>query len=1083
MATEHARDSLWKGDLLPHIVDRLARKRPDAVFGLWPVAPASYEDGFRTITYAQLANVINGLAWWLIEQIGPGEKSEVLTYVGPNDVRVMAMGLAAIKAGYVVNSPVAVQQHLGRAGSLIRPAALPHVTSQQHRALFESLKCQILVTTSPTPPAALTILETVKPRQLVAPDVDELLGNTYSPYDYHKTYLEARWDPLIIVHSSGSTGIPKPLIWTHEMGARQLNSAGLQPPGGVFSVDRYYQGKRVMAAIPTFHGAGVIHYMLNAIPFGNIMIAPVAVGIATAQGLVDALKQTPADIAILVPSVVAELAQNPELLDFCVAHLEVIFYIGGDLPQAIGDRVAAKMRLRCQWGASEVGLPHHLVPPELKPSDWRYICFHPRSGAVFDEVSDGVYELVIRRDKALADTQPMFSIRGQDQIEKEYRTRDLFERHPTVPDAWCWRARADDIIVFLNGEKTNPISMEQHVVARNPELSGALVVGAQRFQAALLIEPVNATTQLTTAEEAALIERVWPSVDEANRVAPAHARVEKSLILVTRPDRPLVRAGKGTIKRPASLAQYAADIDKLYANAEVVLEDDAPDTPVDPADAKAVGLFIRDSVRAVTGWSNADDTATFFEHGMDSLQALQLTRALRRGLYRPDLALATVYQNPSIAQLTAAILAQSDGPANDDNNMESLLATYRGLIHQIQRPKSLALSRGEEVVDVVLTGSTGTLGTFVLRALLDRPGIGHVFCLNRSRDGGRAVQADRFAAVGLATDSLDDRVTFIHAEGARPLLGLDVTTYEALRARVGLVIHNAWPVNFNLGLPSFRPQLAGLVNLFSLAASAPRAMRVFFISSVGTVGGRPADAGPAPEAVLESLDTPYPNGYSQSKFLSELLCDAAARHLGIPVAIARVGQVAGPVRRPGLWNRAEWLPSLVISSFHLSCLPDSLGPQFSDVDWVPADVLADVVVDLASQSGPEAPISAGAEVFHLRNPNTTAWTALLPAIADAARARLGKALDVVPSSAWLDRLHESMTVAANGTNRDLAVAATSNPAIKLLDFYREGLWACGAASQSMSVERALASPTLRDMPPVGLDWMRKWVDEWMATRS
>lgn len=103
MATEHARVAQWQNDLLPHIVDRLARETPDAPYGLWPVAPASYEAGFRTITYGQLANVVNGLAWLLIEQLGPGRDSEVLTYVGPNDVRLTALVLAAVKAGYVVS--------------------------------------------------------------------------------------------------------------------------------------------------------------------------------------------------------------------------------------------------------------------------------------------------------------------------------------------------------------------------------------------------------------------------------------------------------------------------------------------------------------------------------------------------------------------------------------------------------------------------------------------------------------------------------------------------------------------------------------------------------------------------------------------------------------------------------------------------------------------------------------------------------------------------------------------------------------------------------------------------------------------
>lgn len=97
--------------------------------------------------------------------------------------------------------------------------------------------------------------------------------------------------------------------------------------------------------------------------------------------------------------------QNPDLLDYCAAHLEAILYIGGDLPQDVGDRVAAKVYLRCQWGATEPGIVPQLLPPELHPSTptdrslWRYVRFHPCVGAVFDPVTEGSYELVIRRER------------------------------------------------------------------------------------------------------------------------------------------------------------------------------------------------------------------------------------------------------------------------------------------------------------------------------------------------------------------------------------------------------------------------------------------------------------------------------------------------------------------------------------------------------------------------------------------------------------------------------------------------------------------------------------------------------------
>ncbi|XDG01089.1 hypothetical protein ABKA04_000704 [Annulohypoxylon sp. FPYF3050] len=986
MATEHSKVSRWQDDLLPHVVDRLVRETPDAVYGLWPVAPASYEEGFRDVTYSQLANVINGLAWWLEQQLGRGE-NDVLTYVGPNDVRLTALILAAVKVGYVTH---------------------------------------------------IRIDRVTKTSNLDA-------RNRKTPFEFLRSGA-AKW-----------------------------------------------------LTVPSFHGAGLVQYLLGAIPFGNVVIAPAAAAIPSAQGVVDALKKTQAHVALLVPSVVAELAQNPLLLDYVTAHLELILYIGGDLPQAFGDLafgiVSSKVPLRCQWGASEVGIPHSLWPTELGTKDWHYIRFHPCIGAIFDEVTTGNYELVIRRDDSLIDTQACFTVRGQELLEKEYRTRDLFEKHPTVPDAWRWRARADDIIVFLNGEKTNPVSMEQHIVASNPELSGAIVIGAQRFQAALLLDPTT-TAHLTTAEQAALIEKVWPSVEEANKDTPAHARVEKSLILVVPPEKPFIRAGKGTIQRASSIAQCllfytevltcrnTSEIDKLYENADIAFEDESDQSPLDLNDTKAIAQIIRNIILATTGWSNSDDSTGFFDLGMDSLQALRITRALRRGLRRPELALSTIYRNPTIAQLTAAISTQKDA-SNERDMMTSLLDTYRGLIRQIAPPKTLDFTQGE-AIDVILTGSTGTVGTFMLRALLDRPGVGHIFCLNRSEDS-RTLQINRFSSAGLETDGLDSRVTFLQADLAQPFLGLDTKTLETLRSRVGLVIHNAWPVNFNLGLQSFRPHLAGLVNLFAFSASsAPRVMRVFFVSSVGAVSGKPAknDKGLTPETVTESLDTPSANGYGRSKFLSELLCDTAARHLGIPVSFARIGQVAGTVRRPGVWNKSEWLPSLVLSSLHIGCLPENLGPLFSDVDWVPLDLLADVVVDLALWYDVEKSGNPTAKVFNVRNPNTTTWNTLLPAIKEATQSsRLNRSLEVVTPSAWLSRLQESISPA---DGNDGVEVVTLNPAVKLLDFYREGLWATDAAgsTQRMSINQALAaSPALHNMPSIRPGWMQKWVVEWIESIS
>lgn len=832
-------------------------------------------------------------------------------------------------------------------------------------------------------------------------------------------------------------------------------------------------------------GAGILMYMLWAIPARCIPIAPAAVGIVTAHGLVEALKHTPADVAVLVPSVVADLAQNPEQLDFCTAHLSLILYIGGDLPQAIGDTVARKIPLRCWWGASEVGIPHQLIPSGLGPNDWRYIRFHPLVGATFDPVADGTYELVVRQDKSLSGTQSTFSIRGQEKLE-EYRTKDLFQPHPTVPNAWCWRSRADDIIVFLNGEKTNPIGMEQHVVAKHSELGGALVVGTQRFQAALLIEPVALEAPLTTAEQAELIEKIWPTVQEANAVVPAHAKVEKALILVV--DRPMIRSGKGTIQRAASIQQYSAKIEELYVNADITAEgeDDSGEASWNSTDAATVSRLIRDSVCSIVGRSIPDESS-FFDHGMDSLMALQILRLLRRGLHRPDIGLSTIYSNPSVAQLSTAIAAQEgESDKNDDDSlMQPMFDTYRALIEQIPKPELLGGVYKDAPITAVLTGSTGTVGTYLLRALLDHPWIRHVFCLNRSDDGGRANQKLRMAERSMKLNDLDSRVTFLHSDLSQPHLGLDAEMYEQLRAHAGVIIHNAWPVNFNLRLSAFRPQLTGLVNLFSLAAEASSAdtgcMTSFvFISSVSAVGTEENALGdkPAPERILSMNEAPQTNGYARSKFLSELLCDSAARELRIPVTIARVGQVAGAVQQPGgEWNRNEWLPSLVLGSMAMHCIPEDLGSQFSEIDWLPVDLLSGTIVDLVSnQVDSDLGDPGSASVYNLRNPQTTTWGQLLPTINDTVKANLGPCheLEVVPPAVWLQRLEDDAT-------KDVGDGAVTNPAIKLLEFYRDYLWSKAARQMPpMSIEKAFAhSSTLRECQAISAQWMQKWVSEWI----
>ena len=430
------------------------------------------------------------------------------------------------------------------------------------------------------------------------------------------------------------------------------------------------------------------------------MIAPISGSVPSAHGLVEGLKRTPAEVAFIVPSIVQELSQNLDLLDYCAKHLEMILYCGGDLPQSIGDVVASRIPLFNQFGASELGLCAHVLPTSHRdPQDWGYIEFHPEMGVDLRHVTEGMHELYIKRNPELEEQQPSFALFPDQQ---EYSSRDLFVRHrsESKPNLWRWKARADDIIVFLNGEKTNPISMEQHISSRSPEVSAALVTGAQRFQAALLIETTTGGKELSPLERATLIEELWPIIEEANRDCPAHARIAKTHILFTHFDKPMARAGKGTVQRAGTLQLYANEIDALYADADTMLmanEEEHGVRLIDPSDTQAVSRFMKEVVLEITSWSALDDTVDLLSLGIDSLQILTLVRKLRKGLQLQSIAPSTIYKSPSIAMLADAILrlfeeqlAEKTGHAQSRlEERASLLKEFEDKIDQL----SINLSR------------------------------------------------------------------------------------------------------------------------------------------------------------------------------------------------------------------------------------------------------------------------------------------------------------------------------------------------------------------------------------------------------
>ncbi|KAL1969206.1 hypothetical protein VTN77DRAFT_460 [Rasamsonia byssochlamydoides] len=633
------------------------------------------------------------------------------------------------------------------------------------------------------------------------------------------------------------------------------------------------------------------------------------------------------------------------MLDYCANNLEFLMYCGGDLPQHIGDVVASKIKLVNQYGASELGVCAQLeFKTTYDPKDWKYVQFHRDAGYEFRHMVEDTYELYAVHNKNLEAHQSTFTIFPG---TTEYGSRALFVRHPTKPDLWSWKARADDIIVFLNGEKTNPVSMEQHIITRNPEVTAALVIGTHRFQAALLLE-VNMGQELSIQERAAFIEKLWPSIEEANQECPAHAKIAKSHILFTSPGKPVLRAGKGTIQRAGTLSLYADEINALYAEADKLADpvSGESDVQVDVTDHQTLSAFVRDTFASAMQRAALDDQDNLFQLGLDSFQTLLALRTLRQALKIPDLGLSTIYTSPSVEGLVQALVKLSKNQhASKESELQARLAERDALLKEL-RDRVDAIANKVTVVSnvsppakqtVILTGSTGTLGSQILSQLLPDPSVDHVYCLIRGSDAEKR-QSTLNATRGLSTVFPVDRVTFLTADLTDPSLGVESQVYERLRTQVTLIIHAAWPVNFNLPLDSFRSSLVGLVTLIQFAATGSQKPHLHYISSIGSIPGAATTKEGIPERILPS-PVPRLNGYSESKYIAELLlAHASSLSPSLSLSLSRVGQVSGVINGPGLWNPQEWFPSLVLTSAHIGALPQSLGAM-DQIDWLPIDRL------------------------------------------------------------------------------------------------------------------------------------------------
>jgi acyl-CoA synthetase (AMP-forming)/AMP-acid ligase II len=332
--------------LIVDIVDEVARNDPSRPFAYLPKS-SDPQDGWEPVSYREAANGINYIAHQLVRENGrpPADTFPVIAYIGPNDVRYILFLVGAFKAGYTA--------------LFISPRNTDDV--QLH--LFQETKCHLVWHPSSHTKVVQPWLKRRDMSATVIPDTTTLTHTPVPHFPYQKTVKEAEWDPLVILHTSGSTGFPKPVVSRVGLWAQLEGLSDLPELHGTRFLCSVWGelSNRTFVPFPMFHAAGLWVFVIMTFYNGKACAFPIADQPMTAELVRKSIVSSGSDSAAMPPWVLEEVGRSEEGIRV-LQKLAWAAFGGGALPAETGDRLAERgVMLSNVIGSSEcvhTPLPH-----------------------------------------------------------------------------------------------------------------------------------------------------------------------------------------------------------------------------------------------------------------------------------------------------------------------------------------------------------------------------------------------------------------------------------------------------------------------------------------------------------------------------------------------------------------------------------------------------------------------------------------------------------------------------------------------------------------------------------------------------
>ena len=409
---------------------------------------------------------------------------------------------------------------------------------------------------------------------------------------------------LIMMHSSGSTGLPKPINFTN---ARLLTT---------FRTAQYLTA---FQSVPLYHAYGFVSfvqaiYTRKAIYLFNGHIPQTQETIVRA---IRGIEDPGPEVVWTVPYVLKLLAEKPDGIEV-LKKCKIVSCSGSRCPDELGDLLVKNgIHFGSAFGATEVALiltslnrpkddkawDYLRPPPHIAP----YILMRPVDGEICECI-------VLDGHKGKLKT-------NSDDPPNSWHTSDLFIAHPSIPNAWKFVGRMDDRVTLTNGEKVLPLPIEGRI-RQDPLVREAVVFGVDKPVPGLLLFRAKAAEGLSDEQFA---ERVWPVIEDVNSRSEGFAQIGRDMIAVIAEDVQCPSTDKSSIKRAAVYREFKDVIESVYARLEDGMEGTLQLSAEGLEDwiIKAFGDF---------GIQLDNSETDFFSAGVDSLKAIQMRGLIIKNL-------------------------------------------------------------------------------------------------------------------------------------------------------------------------------------------------------------------------------------------------------------------------------------------------------------------------------------------------------------------------------------------------------------------------------------------------------------------